>query len=133
MRRTPLTPKPPTADQLRRNSRLAVSRGLIRGTQIAREAQWQARKPINAVSDKRKAENAVRRRVLAEMRQADPMCARCRVAPWTDGHELLPRSGGGSITDKANIRGLCRPCHTYVTEHPAEARATGWTLTRFGR
>lgn len=90
-----------------------------------------ARQAINAVSPKRAAENRVRRRVLAEMRQADPMCARCRVAPWTDGNELLRRSAGGSITDRNNIVGLCRPCHEHIGAHPAEAIRDGWQISRF--
>ena len=118
MRRSPLTLKP-TPDQLRTGSTLARSTAPI------------ARQAINAVSPKRKAENAVRRRVLAEMRQADPMCARCRVAPWVDGHELLRRSAGGSITDKSGIVGLCRPCHEWVGMHPAQAIRDGWAVSRY--
>lgn len=97
---------------------------------IAREVKWE-RSTLNRESPKRKAENRERRRVLAEMRKEDPLCARCRVVPWTDGHELLRRSAGGSITDRNNIVGLCRPCHEHIGAHPAEAIRDGWQISRF--
>src|SRR3546814_2224366 len=72
MKRTELKPNPDrlTSEQLRRNSTFAPA--------IAREVEYRGRTPLKPVSDRRKAENAVRRRVLAEMRQEDPMCARCK-------------------------------------------------------
>ena len=119
MKRSPLVLRP-TPEQLRTGSTLARSTAPI------------ARQAINAVSPRRAAENRVRRKVLAEMRAEDPMCARCRVAPWVDGHELKRRSAAGSITDMANIIGLCRPCHEWVGMHPAQAIRDGWAISRFG-
>lgn len=42
-----------------------------------------------------------------------------------DGHEVLSRGRGGSTVDGANILLVCRPCHTWITGHPAEAVALG--------
>src|SRR3546814_1468862 len=119
--------RPPRAT---RTDTLFPYTSLFRSPAIAREVEYRGRTPLKPVSDRRKAENAVRRRVLAEMRQEDPMCARCKAVPWTDGNELLRRSAGGSITDKNNIVGLCRLCHIYITEHPQWAIANGWKLSR---
>lgn len=33
-----------------------------------------------------------------------------------DGHEVLSRARGGSITDPANIRLVCRPHHDELTD-----------------
>lgn len=45
-----------------------------------------------------------------------------------DVHEIKSRARGGSITDRENLMLLCRGHHTWVTEHPAEARAEGFLL-----
>lgn len=51
-----------------------------------------------------------------------------------DVHEVINRSQGGAIVPgpKADAQGqrfvaTCRPCHTEITDHPAEARRRGWT------
>lgn len=91
-------------------------------------------KPIPRVSAKRQKENRKRSTVLAELRAENPMCAMpgC-TKPGVDGHELLRRSAAGSITDKANLRLLCRSDHQYVTEHPKWAMENGWQISRFRR
>ena len=42
-----------------------------------------------------------------------------------DGHELLSRARGGSITDEANVRPLSRECHAEITLGPDWAYAAG--------
>ena len=54
------------------------------------------------------------------------MCERCRYSFATDVHEILTRARGGSITDLNNLAVLCRPCHSWITEHPKEAHEQGW-------
>ena len=49
-----------------------------------------------------------------------------------DNHELLPRSLGGSATDKDNIIPVCRMCHSWITDHTAEAEARGLHRSRYG-
>lgn len=46
----------------------------------------------------------------------------CRVRA-ADGHEVLTRGRGGSITDPANVMPVCRPCHRLITGEPALADA----------
>ena len=58
----------------------------------------------------------------------NPLCQRCHAAIATDVHELRSRARGGSITDLDNLALLCRPCHSWVTTHPAQATEQGWLL-----
>jgi hypothetical protein len=90
--------------------------------------------PIRPVSAARAAENRQRRAVLDQLAQTQPWCS-ARVPDVCtgraqDGHELLRRSQGGSITDPNNVVGVCRPCHGWIGEHPAQAVARG--LARWG-
>jgi hypothetical protein len=93
----------------------------------------QPRTPIRAVSTKRARENRERAQ-LRPLVVGGPCAARLHGCTGiaTDLHEVLSRARGGSITDLSNIRGLCRPCHTYITEHPAWALAEGWLLSQYG-
>lgn len=43
----------------------------------------------------------------------------------TEIHEVKTRGRGGSILDPDNCRALCHPCHSWVTDHPAEAHELG--------
>lgn len=42
-----------------------------------------------------------------------------------DVHEILARSGGGSILDEANCIPVCRSCHGFIGDNPRKARALG--------
>lgn len=66
--------------------------------------------------------------LVRELLAARPVCERCHRAPSVDVHEIQSRARGGSILDVENLAALCRPCHAWVTEHPREAEAEGWTL-----
>lgn len=84
---------------------------------------------VNPVSDRRRAENRLRRDVVAVMRDQQPWCHAKVVPECTnqpdDAHELLSRARGGSITDPENIILVCRADHEWITTHPAEAEALG--------
>jgi HNH endonuclease len=70
------------------------------------------------------------RRKLAASYVVRPPCS----VPWCpaladDLHEALSRARGGSTTDEANIRPLCRPCHDVITDtEPMWAYALGLLL-----
>lgn len=64
--------------------------------------------------------------IVIAMLEAKPICERCKVAKSSDIHELKSRARGGSITDPKNLSALCRPCHSWITTHPADATAEGW-------
>ena len=77
--------------------------------------------PIRAVSSKRQAENAERRRMARERFPDGP--PRC-VVPWCPRmadslHEILSRARGGSITDPENTVPACNPCNDELTLEPA--------------
>ena len=94
---------------------------------------WRQRsKPIPRESTKRKVTNRERSKVLAEVVHGKPCAAQLDGCAGiaTDGHELLSRARGGSITDPENIVPLCRSCHRFITEHPAWAQEHGWARRR---
>lgn len=68
----------------------------------------------------------LRRKLRVKMLDQQPLCERCQKAYATDLHEIKTRARGGSILDESNICVLCRPCHSYITTHPAEALEQGW-------
>lgn len=87
-------------------------------------------KRVKPVSDKRALEAVARREfvqvVLAEVPRCE-MRVVCQGAPSVDVDEIKARSAGGSFLDRANVQALCRACHTWKHEHPAEAHRLGFT------
>lgn len=98
----------------------------------ASSAPPRARKPIRQVSAKRARENRARA-AMADRRWPDrrdgtvmcecgrPECNRRA----DDGHEILTRARGGSITDEANVKALARECHQEIQLGPAWAYRAG--------
>lgn len=83
-------------------------------------------KGVKPRSDKRARDMVERRALVVSMLGEFPRCqARwlCSGARSVDVHERLSRARGGSILDpvQAHMMTVCRKCHTYLTEHPAEA------------
>lgn len=86
---------------------------------------------INPVSEKRRAKQRERQKVIARMQRFGRPACQVR---WEgictgladDAHELRSRARGGSITDPENIVPVCRPCHDHLTTHPKEATERGW-------
>lgn len=96
---------------------------------------------IKPMSDKRRAENRERRKVLHAAYGTHPPCALCEPLQahgittgcngWADdADEILRRSAGGSITDVSNVRPVGRECHRWITTHPREAREWGLEARR---
>lgn len=82
---------------------------------------------LKPVSDKRLAENRLRRKVAHATFGRNPQCVApgCTEEAW-DCHEPLTRARGGSITDPANMAPLCRPHHDEITfEEPEWAYECG--------
>lgn len=78
-------------------------------------------------ASRKRAEQLRLRRAMLRRSHGPEACHRCWQAEAVDPHELLSRARGGSITDPFNVVPLCRPCHDWVTEHPAEAEEQGWS------
>lgn len=85
------------------------------------------RTPLRPRSKKRQAVYRQRRKLVAEMLERYPWCARCLWNRSVDLHELKNRSQGGDFLDPEQIVTVCRECHDWITTHPAEAHAGGWT------
>jgi hypothetical protein len=88
-------------------------------------------------SAKRRREQAERRKVLARLLEERGPGCEARVLNVcaglaVDGHELLARSAGGSITDAGNILLVCRRCHDWIGERPREATSLGLRRSRYG-
>ncbi len=98
-----------------------------RKTPLVAKTPLKAHKPINPVSKKRQRENRQRTAVLRPMREAQQWCSVCgATGVGLDAHEVRSRARGGSITDPANIRLVCRRCHHKITTEPAWAEQEGW-------
>lgn len=83
--------------------------------------------PLRRRSKKTAATYRTQRIPLVKQLLADsPPCQRCHLFVATDVHEIKSRARGGSILDRDNLALLCRPCHSWVTTHPADATAEGW-------
>jgi hypothetical protein len=119
---------------LSRRTPLKARTSLRRKTPLQSRSELTARKPLerrmrlNPVSDKRKRQQAERRRLIAAQYPTRPLCA----IPWCvhfadDIHEPLTRARGGSITDPANWLPLCRSCHDEVTFTPESELAWAYS------
>jgi 5-methylcytosine-specific restriction endonuclease McrA len=86
------------------------------------------RKALPKASRKRQAENRQRRKVVADLYGGErppcewPECTRLA----DDVHEPLTRGRGGSITDRKNMKALCRPHHDKVTFTPESELAEAY-------
>jgi hypothetical protein len=60
------------------------------------------------------------------MRMGPATCQRCSEAPAVDLHEPRTRARGGDASDPAECIPLCRSCHDWIHEHPAEATREGF-------
>lgn len=90
------------------------------------------RTPIKRQSAKRAREQRGRVAMLRDIEADQQICQRCRADRASQAHEYLRRSQGGSITEIEGIALICFECHRFITEHPRQAVAEGWAVTRRG-
>ena len=88
------------------------------------------RTPIRKRSRKYEAMMRERRKLVARLLEERPECEAHLPVCYgrsVDVHEILRRSQGGKPVGGADDEYLClcRPCHTWITEHPASARTLG--------
>lgn len=128
MKPAPLTRgamKPRTAP-LARRSTLAPGKKSIGGVFC-----WK-RSPLKKVSKKKAKKNREQGKSKAIlMRRHDGECQLkipgiCQWFASDFAHTKGQAQGGGHTT--ADGKPACRMCHTYATEHPAEAYAKGWAV-----
>ncbi len=91
---------------------------------------------MRAVSTQRAIENRERRKAMAIVRQRDGnRCVGAGVLPGRcygalNGHEIITRSDGGSITDSDNIVLLCNHHNEWCDLHAAAAVSLGFRQIR---
>lgn len=61
----------------------------------------------------------------------NPWCLRCGGLADQIHHKAGRVSD--ALLDETRWASACGDCHRYITEHPAEAVAQGWSLPRVGR
>lgn len=92
---------------------------------------------MSPLSDKRRAELAIRKRVREEVLVRDAYkCVAKHLVPEVecagplDVDEITPRGRGGDWLDPDNCQTLCRLHHDWKHLHPAEATTLGLTRSR---
>ncbi len=83
-------------------------------------------KSIKKVSTKRGEQNIDYKIVRDEYLYQHHVCERC----FKKATEVHHKSGrwGRLLTKKEFFMAVCRPCHTYIHEHPIESRERGWLI-----
>jgi len=82
-------------------------------------------------SKRRQRDDRTRTALRVEMLTEFPWCFRCYWERATDLHEMKNRSQGGDYLNRAEIVTLCRDCHQWITDNPAQAHEAGWTFFSF--
>jgi hypothetical protein len=110
----------------------------VKRTPLTRKTPLRQKKPmdrsgrVNPRSKKTIAEMPERARVRDEVLRRDRGKGLTPVDCQTHACEVHELKRGANrrecYLDPAKCVGLCRPCHTYVTEHPTEAREMGLAL-----
>ena len=112
-----------------------------RKTELKRGKPPQRKTRINPVSKKRAKLNQARRKFVEGFLAANPRCQagtlitpidhRHRCGRWSvDVHEVVTRARGGSILDPHNCRAICRLCHDWIHDNPADATEVGLLASR---
>lgn len=86
-------------------------------------------------SKKREKQYAERRKIVVQLLEEFPVCERCSSAAAVDVHEIIRRSQWpDGILVRENLKTLCRPCHSWITQNPAQAVKDGfadWSHNRY--
>ena len=111
---------------------------LVRRTPLAANAEkaraWRrrSRKPLPALSTRRRQEKPQRDAVRAQVLERDGGCTAARLVPHVacggplDCHEVIPRSAwAAGYLVESNTRMVCRRHHSWIGDHVADAHAAG--------
>ena len=114
---------------------------LKRTTPLKRGPGPERRSRLKPMSEKRKKVSVARREFVADILSHRTRCEagvlvrsrdiehRC-FGYSTDVHEVLTRARGGDILDPMNVKAICRRCHDWIHEHPADALDLGLLAVR---
>lgn len=98
----------------------------------AKLQQSQPKPSVKKVSDKRKEENAEYSKIATQFKKENPICA-VRVNEYCTGKTESvhhKRGRGKYLLDVSTFIGCCISCHTYIENHPEEAKQKGWSESR---
>ena len=87
---------------------------------------------MRAVSPKRARQLREYGKLRVAFLTGHPLCQLCEERNATEVHHKRGRVGA-DLLDVDHWAALCRHCHAYVTEHPAEAIRLGISEPRIGR
>ncbi len=81
---------------------------------------------LNQKSEKRKEQERIYAQVSKVYKESNPNCECCGNKA-TDIHHKNGRNGD-RLNDVKFFMSVCRTCHTYIHEHPKEARENGYLI-----
>lgn len=86
-----------------------------------------ARKPLRKISNARRRIALLFRPIADRLLIDRPRCERCKLRRSTDPHHVIPRSVAPQLVlEPGNLMALCRECHNWVKDNPAEAYRLGF-------
>jgi ElaB/YqjD/DUF883 family membrane-anchored ribosome-binding protein len=92
------------------------------------------RKKVNPVSDKQKGKNKEYGKIAEEYKRENPSCV-ARINGYCTGKTESvhhKRGRGRYLLDVSMFLPCCLSCHTYIENHPEEAKERGWSESRLG-
>lgn len=84
------------------------------------------KKTIRRVSLKRSKLLALYRAAATQYKKDSPTCAICASRPTQDVHHIAGR--GPYLLDQETWIPVCRPCHSWIHDHPGQARQMGYLV-----
>ena len=84
------------------------------------------KKRLKQVSARRGRENKLYSSLRREFLSDNPVCVVCAKAKATEIHHKYGRAGS-LLCDVRGWMSVCGDCHRFITDHPAQARALGFT------
>lgn len=99
---------------------------------IEKAKERKPRQQVNKVSDKQRKLNEQYTRISDKFKKENPICG-IRVNQFCSGKTESvhhKRGRGKYLLDVSTFIGCCISCHTYIENHPEEAKQKGWSESR---
>lgn len=99
---------------------------------IEKAKERKPRQQVNKVSDKQRKLNEQYTRISDKFKKENPICG-VRVNEFCSGKTESvhhKRGRGKYLLDVSTFIGCCISCHTYIENHPEEAKQKGWSESR---
>jgi hypothetical protein len=92
------------------------------------ETEFRSENPVKKVSnksEKRKIQEDIYKDLRKVFLNQNPKCERNNTHKATEVHHKAGRNGT-RLNDVSEFMAVCRECHSYIHEHPKEARSKQW-------